>query len=692
MVPLFYGDKLTSGGVAPVKNEFLGGFTMKFLSLLPLALFLCLGNAIFAAENGRVFEEVPFNDVHAADGFWAPRIKTNAEVSARHNIDWCENQTGRIQNFRVASGAAEGEFQGIYFDDSDVYKVIEGLACTLAEEPNAEIEAKAKEWIDTIAAAQQDDGYLMCWYIIAEPDKKWTNLASMHELYCAGHMAEAAVAMARATGDEKFLNVNRRLIDLICKRYGPGPDQLKNVPGHPELELALVKLYQYTGDKKYLDEAKFFVDCRGVAEGRECGLYGDYCQDHMPLREQSEIFGHAVRAMYLYSGATDVAGYFHDDALMAAMNRLWDNVTLKKMYVTGGIGSDAANEGFRGEYFLPNGSAYCETCAAIGLTFWAHRMNMATGEARFADVMERALYNNAISGYALSGNGYFYGNPLETDGSYHRSPFFGCACCPSNVIRMIASMPGYVYATSVSGEGKTEPDTLVVNLFLESSASVTLNGQKYEVEQKTGYPYDGVVNITLKPEKTDTASQVRLLVRDPGKGSYITQDLTFEPGQQEAKAVFGFDMTPKRIIANPKVEADRGRVAIQRGPLVYCFEACDNPDVPIEEIRLNREPEFKVEMKKNYIAAADPSDPTANFADRDTVVITALTDKRKRVTAIPYCCWDNRAAGRMSVWVPQQDLPETPDETAAPWTDQDWTDSNGKPILYRPLEARFMGM
>ena len=657
-----------------------------------LAVCLLAGAAVFAEENGRLFEEVPFNSVHATDGFWAPRIKTNAEVSAAHNIDWCENQTGRIQNFKVAAGA-EGDFQGIYFDDSDVYKIIEGLAGTLAEEPNPQIEAKAKEWIDLIGAAQQDDGYLMCWYIIREPDQKWTNLQNMHELYCAGHMAEAAVAMARATGDETFLNVNRKLIDLICKRYGPAPDQLRSVPGHPELELALVKLYQYTGDKKYLDEAKFFVDCRGVEAGREKGLFGDYCQDHIPLRDQSEVVGHAVRAMYLYCGATDVAGYFHDDALMAAMNRLWDNVTLHKMYITGGIGSDASNEGFRSEFFLPNGSAYCETCAAIGLTFWAHRMNLATGDAKFADVMERALYNGVISGYSLSGDTYFYVNPLESNGMHHREPFFGCACCPSNVIRLIASMPGYVYATSISDEaknaGQAEPDTLVVNLFVEGNASVRLNGQEYTVEQKTGYPYDGVVEITVKPEKTETPSCVHLLVRQPGKGKYLTQDLVFGAGQSEAKAAFGFDMTPRRIIANPKVEADRACVAIQRGPLVYCFEECDNPEVPIEEIELPRDPEFKVVMKKGFIAAQNPDDPTAGFPDRDTAVIVTKSTSGKTLTAIPYALWDNRAPGKMRVWVSQDGMVPEPDQTQEPWREEDWTSADGKPILYRPLEHRF---
>ncbi len=675
---------------------------MVFVTSLTLSLITLLLTVttlpLFAEEKGkrenhRAFEEVPFTDVHVTDQFWAPRIRTNETVSAIHNIDWCQNQTRRIDNFRVSAGLKEGGFEGIYFDDSDVYKVIEGLAYTLSEDPDPAIEKTTKEWIDIIAAAQQPDGYLMNYFIIAKPEEKWTNLATFHELYCAGHMAEAAVAMARGTGDEKFLNVSRRLMDLICKRYGPAPDQLKNIAGHPEIELALVKLYQYTGDEKYLNEAKFFVDCHGNPTDREKGLYGEYCQDHLPLREQSEPVGHAVRAMYLYSGATDVAGYFQDAELLEAMNRIWDNLTLHKMYFTGGIGSDASNEGFRGEFFLPNGSAYCETCAAIGLVFWAHRMNLTTGQARFADVMERALYNGVISGYGLSGDSYFYVNPLSSNGEHHREPFFGCACCPSNVIRMISSMPSYIYATEVSdetrtkGDGNGEPDTLVVNLFVEGAATIPLGGRVVHVTQKTGYPFDGKVSISLQVDGEEPFP-INLKVRQPGKGEYRSESLTLS-GKEPVERGFEFEMTPTRFLANPKVEADRGRVAIQRGPLVYCFEQCDN-EVPVDEILLARDPKFTSEMKKGYIKSEKENDPTADFTCRDVVVVTAETADGKKVHAIPYSVWDNRSAGKMEVWIRQEGLTDSPDLDKELWKETDWTSADGKTILYRPLEDRFL--
>ncbi|MBQ6619129.1 MAG: glycoside hydrolase family 127 protein [Thermoguttaceae bacterium] len=635
--------------------------------LLFAAAAIIVGASLFAEEPPKLqrpLTEVPFTEVHLTDGFWAPRIETNRTVSARHNIDWCENQTGRINNFRKAGGSMEGKFEGIYFDDSDVYKVIEGLAYALAAQDDKEIHDDASRWIEAIASAQQDDGYLMCWFILEKPDEKWTNLASMHELYCAGHMAEAAVAWKRATGDDSLLNVSRRQMDLICSRYGAGEGQLKNVAGHEEIELALVKLYELTGEKKYLDEAKFFIDCRGVADGREKGLFGEYCQDHIPLRQQSEIVGHAVRAMYCFSGATDVAGYYHDTELMAAMNRLWNNVTREKMYITGGIGSDASNEGFRGSFFLPNDTAYCETCAAIGLVLWAHRMNLSTGQAKFVDVMERALYNGMLSGYSISGDRYFYVNKLRANGDHHRQPFFGCACCPTNVIRLIASLPGYVYATAKS-DGAEGDDTVVANLFVEGDAAVDLADARVKISQKTGYPFDGKVVFTLSAEPKDGASldgkTLYLKYRVPGwcadaaeagaDGYAVvpfsaSEGLTYE---------CDFPMPVVRMTANPQVEADRCRVALQRGPIVYCFEECDNT-VAVDDITLPKDPNFEVQFKERFISTPDDSEATRDSGARDVAVITARDDAGNAITAIPYCVWDNRAAGKMNVWVRQDGL------------------------------------
>jgi len=661
---------------------------MKYSLLACLGVFLVFG-ALSAQETpkpARLMNEVPFTEVRFNDGFWAPRIETNRTVSAAHNIDWCENQTGRINNFLIAGGQKEGEFSGIYFDDSDVYKVIEGLAYTLTSGDNPEIHEAAKRWIEAIASAQQPDGYLMCYFTIVKPDEKWTDLGSMHELYCAGHMAEAAVAWKRATGDDSFLNVNRKLMDLICKRYGPGEGQLKNVAGHEEIELALVKLYQLTGDEKYLKEAKFFVDCRGVAEGREKGLFGDYCQDHMPLREQSEIVGHAVRAMYCFSGATDVAGYYHDDALMAAMNRLWNNVTLRKMYVTGGIGSDRTNEGFRSEFFLPNKTAYCETCAAIGLVLWAHRMNLATGEAKFADVMERALYNGVLSGYSISGDRYFYENPLESAGNHHRQPFYGCACCPTNVIRLIASLPGYIYATGQSKERRAAAiegdDTIYVNLFVNGTAKIELADGTVEVEQETAYPFDGKIRLKLHSDAA-AGKKYNVVFRSPvADGTYL-EPRTVDFG---ADAVLEADapMDVARLMANPQIEADRGRVALKCGPIIYCFEQCDNT-VPVNRIILAKNPEFNVEFRKQFISAPDDAEAAKNSAARDVAVITCKDYQGNELTAIPYCVWDNRAAGKMAVWVRQEGLKAKPDAGAEALEQGGWV-KDGEPVPYRPLE------
>ena len=675
------------------------------------ALLLNVIPVVSAQELKREFDAVPFTEVQVSDQFWAPRIDANRQVAVPHNIDWCENQTGRINNFKIASGVMQGDFSGIFFDDSDVYKILEGFAYTLASHPDPELQAKADEWIRYIAGTQEDDGYLMCYFKLVKPDEKWTNLGAMHELYCAGHMSEAAVAYARATGDETFLKVNQRLMDLICRRYGPNPGQLINVAGHEEIELALVKLFQYTGDKKYLEEAKFFVDARGVAEGREKGLFGEYCQDYKPVREQTEIVGHAVRAMYLYSGATDVAGYYQDKPLQDAMNRLWNNVTHRKMYITGGIGSEASNEGFGKEFYLPNQSAYCETCAAIGLVLWAHRMNLSTGDARFVDVMERAMYNGMISGYGLNGDSYFYVNPLASDGNHHRQPFFGCACCPSNVIRIVASLPGYIYATGQSDErkaaGHSGDDTVIVNMFVQGKATIELADQFVDIEQVTNYPWDGNVKIITKSRVKEGVdpNKVKLFtkVRIPG-WCQRTRNLNgtdeafhnvdaaslakgYDVTEQKPNAtnvdIREFEMPVVRMTAHPGVEADYGRVALQRGPIVYCFEQCDNAD-PVTRIILPKNIEF--DPRTITVSSEKDNDATRNSLSRTVTALVGKEINGKTITAVPYCVWDNRQEGKMEVWVRQAGLVENienADMTA-------WTDSEGEPILYQPLRESIL--
>lgn len=665
----------------------------QFLSLLAAAVSaVCFGSAFAQDAPKQAMREVPFTEVKLSDNFWAPRIEANRVVSVPHNIKWCETETGRIDNFKIAGGLKKGEFKGIYFDDSDVYKIVEGFAYSLAAHPDKELKAKADEWISYFQKAQQDDGYLMCYFTIVKPDEKWTNLASMHELYCAGHMAEAAVAYQRATGDDSFVKINRKLLDLICKRYGPNEGQLKNVAGHEEIELALVKMYQLTGDRKYLDEAKFFIDTRGVAEGREKGLFGEYCQDMIPVREQTEIVGHAVRAMYLYCGATDVAGYFNDAELMAAMRRIFTNLTRNKMYITGGIGSSRSNEGFEENFKLPNMDAYCETCASIGMVFWTHRLNLATGEATFADYMERSAYNGFMSGYGLNGDSYFYVNPLESKGDHHRQPFFGCACCPSNVIRALPSMPGYVYATAESKPGVGD-DTLVVNLFATGKATVELADKTVEIEQQTRYPYDGKVFIKAVAKMKDANAKFTpytIKTRVPEwTGLDRPADGYAVHAISKASETFALDFpTPVvRMVANPNVQADRSRVALQRGPLVYCFEQCDNPDVRVDRIVLAKDPEFAVETRPNFIHSNADNDATKNAASRTVDVITCKDVNGNKLVAVPYCVWDNRAAGRMNVWVYQAGLDSEAEDYAKA---ENWTDAAGAPILYKPLDASIL--
>ncbi|MDR0705227.1 MAG: glycoside hydrolase family 127 protein, partial [Planctomycetaceae bacterium] len=395
---------------------------------------LCVLSVTFCSgeePKNLKFHAVPFTAVQFNDHFWSPRLKTNREISIPHNYKWCE-ETGRFTNFAKAAKLLNGDFEGIYFNDSDVYKVLEGTAYSLADHPDPALEKRADEVIAWIAAAQLPNGYLNSYFSLREQDKKWTQIGK-HELYCAGHLIEAAVAYKQATGKETLLNVAEKftdhIIDVFCTKKSPKFE----VPGHEEIELALIKLYQLTGQEKYLTLSKHFIDIRGDQSKRNDKISGAYQQDHLPIREQSEIVGHAVRAVYLYAGVADNAAYSGDQELINAMDRLWNDVVNKKMYITGGIGARHEGEAFGNAYELPNRTAYCETCAAIGLVFWAHRMNLLHGDAKYADVVERAMYNGVLSGVGLDGKSFFYVNPLESIGNHHRQPFFNCACCPTNV-------------------------------------------------------------------------------------------------------------------------------------------------------------------------------------------------------------------------------------------------------------------
>jgi DUF1680 family protein len=606
--------------------------------LLTVALF---SQAPAQAEGPlhRQFSAVPFTEVKLQDEFWALRIQTNREKSLPHNFKWCE-QTGRISNFAKAAGLVPGKFEGIYFNDSDVYKVLEGAAYSLADRRDPELEKTVDEVIAKIAAAQQKDGYLNCYYTLVEPTKRWTNLPVMHELYCSGHLMEAAVAHYRATGKKTFLDVAVKLADHIDRTFGP--DKKLGVPGHEEIELALVKLYQATNEERYFKLAKFFIDLRGDGSRRK--LDGEYDQDHMPVRKQSEIVGHAVRAMYLYSGVADVAAFTGDKELIGAMGRLWRNVVEQKMYVTGGIGARHAGEAFGAAYELPNDSAYCETCAAIGLALWAHRLNLLHGDAQYADVLERTIYNGILSGIALDGQHFFYVNPLASNGGHHRQPFFGCACCPSNVVRFVPSIPGYVYATTA--------DAIYVNLYAAGSANVSLGGKTVKLTQATRYPWDGKVKISVGPQ---TPTQCAIALRVPGwckQAKIVVNGETIEkPELKKGYAVVNrqwkagdaieldLAMPVERIEAHPAVRANAGRVAIQRGPIVYCFEAVDNGG-KAKNIVLPHDPKFATEHRKDLLGGV--------------TVVKAVDNKGRAVTAVPYYSWDHRQPGEMLVWARQE--------------------------------------
>jgi DUF1680 family protein len=630
----------------------------------PIVVILCLGTFAASAEEPkhRTLSAVPFTEVHFRDAFWAPRQETSREESLPHNFAWCE-QTGRIANFARAGKLEAGKFQGIYFNDSDVYKVLEGASYSLAAHPDSVLEKTVDGVIAKIAAAQQPDGYLNTYYTLAEPGKRWTNLATMHELYCAGHLIEAAVAHYRATGKRSLLDVAVKFADCIDNTFGP--TKRHGLCGHEEIELALVKLYQTTGQQKYLDLARFFLEMRGNKAARGGESWGDQFQDSIPVREQSEIVGHAVRAMYLYAGVADVAAFTGDQPWIDAIGRLWRDVTQRKMYVTGGIGAQAKSESFGAAYELPNEAAYCETCAAIGVALWAHRLNLMHGDAQYADVLERAVYNGILSGVGLDGKHFFYVNPLASDGKHHRQPFFDCACCPSNVVRFLPSLPGYVYAVGKDG--------IFVNLYVAGTAKVVADGKTVAMTQETAYPWDGRVKLTVAPEKP---GEFTVALRIPGwcegaklavggkpvdavadQRGYVKLRRSWQAGDV---VDLELPMPVRRIEAHPKVQADVGRVALSRGPLVYCLEAVDNGE-SVGDIVLPAEPEFKTEHRADLLGGV--------------TVITGQAKDGRKITAVPYYAWDHRSPGGMAVWVEQDGKSRSPAADDPKWQN----------VLYRPF-------
>ena len=637
-----------------------------------LSLFM-LTSVVFAQDKSKVIiEPVNFSKVLINDAFWKPKIDKVATKTLAACIYQTEEKTGRIRNFEKVASGKGGKHEGIYFDDSDVYKALEAMAYAIKTTGNKELEKKADEWIDKIAAAQQPDGYLNTFYTLTGLENRWTDM-SMHEDYMGGHMIEAAVAYFDATGKRKFLDVAIRWADHFDDNFGPGKKHW--VTGHQELELALVKLYKSTQNEKYLKLADWLLSERGkkVAKGFTWTDWKDtgYTQDLVPVKDQSEITGHAVRAMYLYTGAADVAAHTGDQDYLKAMRRVWEDVVYRNMYITGGIGSAGSNEGFTIDYDLPNEQAYCETCASVGMVFWNQRMNNLTGNAEYIDVLERSLYNGALDGLSLSGDRFFYGNPLASNGRHSRKEWFGTACCPSNIARLVASLGDYVYGQ--------KGNKIFINLFVGSETSFPLTKGEMKVTMQTQYPWEGAVTLKLSLGKKEKAS---LAFRIPGwlgnaavpgglysfasvsatKPIMLVNGSPVEYQMENGYAVierewkdgdkidYQMPMEVKKLLSRPELKQNNQRMALQRGPLVYCVEGADNND-KAWNILAPVNTQFQIEK----FSVLD--EPVVSIVGELPVIVTgedrmSINTQKTKVRAIPYYTWCNRGSNAMQVWLP----------------------------------------
>ncbi len=637
-------------------------------------------------ERDYNIKPVRFSRVRVADEFWTPRLETNRKVTIPYAFEQCE-ATGRIRNFERAAGLQQGEHEGASFNDSDVYKIMEGAAYSLQVESDRMMRLYLDQLIRIMAASQWEDGYLFTHYSLPqrEPQKRWTGIAWIHELYCAGHMYEAAVAHYEVTGDATFLEVAKKNADLICRVFNS--DGRTDPPGHQEIEIALCKLYRTTGEQKYLDQAKFFLDQRGRLGRRgpdgKGTLYGTYGQDHRPVVEQEKAVGHSVRAAYMYTGMADVAALTGNQAYVKAIDTIWDDVVTTKLYVTGGIGAAGGHEGFGGPYELPNKTAYCETCASIAKVLWNHRMFLMHGDAKYIDILERAMYNAALSGISLEGDRFFYPNVLESIGQHERRPWFGCACCPSNVARFIPSIPGFAYAV--------KDGDVYVNMFLGSDVAIDSGDNKVRLLQQTSYPWEGEVKITVEPQRDEVFA---ILVRIPGwaRNQPVPSDLysfvrempvdvalkvNGRPQPLEVTAGYArlerqwkrgdtielsLPMPVRRIVSHPEVRTNRGRVALQRGPLVYCLEGLDN-DGAVLDLVISDDAELTTHRRPDLLGGVVTIEGRAGTARR-TLDGRIVPDAARPFTAIPYYAWAHRGRAPMTVWparVPEASRPRPAD-------------------------------
>lgn len=620
--------------------------------------------AAFQNTSGYQIEPVDIQHVKLNDNFWLPIIKRVQEKTIEYAIAKCEEE-GRLDNFLIAGGQLEGKVKGAMpFDDTDVYKIIEGASNSLISAPNKELESVLDSLIGIIKIGQEADGYLTTWRTInpAEPPapwvevkegKRWEALFMSHELYNAGHLYEAATVHYKATGKRNFLDIAVKNADLMVKTFGDGEHKISAVPGHQIIETGLIKLYQITGKAAYIDLAKYFLDNRGNPDNHK--LFGPYSQDHIPVVDQDEVVGHSVRAMYMYAAMTDIAAIQNDSLYASAVNKLWNNMVSKKMYITGGIGAKHEGEQFGSNFELPNLTAYNETCAAIGNVYWNHRLHNLNGDVKYFDVIERTLYNGLISGLSLDGTNFFYPNALESDGIYKsnrgsctRQAWFDCSCCPTNIIRFVPSIPGLIYSKG--------NNTVYVNLYASSHADIDLNGKSIEVTQETSYPWNGTVNMRIVSDSKITMkfrvpawSRNEVLPSDLYKyanSNKLQPTLTInneivEPSIKDGyfevtrnwnegdTIEISFPMEVRTVKANEKVKENRGKLSLEYGPIVYAVEEVDNPK--FDKISISTLDEFTVQ-KENILEGVN----------------TITNDKLK---AIPYYSWSNRGVGKMKVWI-----------------------------------------
>lgn len=645
--------------------------------------------------DDKKLKTVPLNKIKISDQFWNRYIHLVKDVLIPYQWDILNDRlpdvetSHCIENFKIAAGETDGDFEGAVFQDTDVAKWLEAVAYSLAAEPDEHLSYLADKTINLIGRAQCEDGYLNTYFTIKDPSKRWTNLKEGHELYTAGHMTEAAVAYYKATGKTEFLDIMKKFADLICKTFGPDEGQIHGYPGHQEIELALIRLYHVTGEKKYLETAKYFIDTRGVGENyfleeekrpeykqifpEFAGYDPRYSQSHEPVREQKTAEGHAVRAVYMYCAMADLAYEYKDKELLDACKTLWEDMTKRQMYITGSIGASGLLERFTTDYDLPNNCNYSETCASIGLALFGRRMAQITKDASYMDMVERALYNTLLSGIAQDGKSFFYVNPLEVwpdncidrTSKEHVKPvrqkWFGVACCPPNIARTLASMGQYIYFT--------DKNTAYVNLYISNEAQIELEEGALKIQIESDLTNTGHIRMAITP---DGEGEHRLALRIPDyvktytikrdgkilRNARISQSyLLIEDIKEQTEIEIDFEVPAKFVRANPNVREDAGKVALVKGPLVYCLEEADNGE-NLPSIFVNTKQELKETFESELLGGVTTIRFTGKKLNMDTWQDGALYDTREQVfedielKAIPYHCWDNRKTGEMLVWMP----------------------------------------